>query len=73
MLWGMSVEELRAELRSLKGSGRWSRLAAEAGLSYFTIQRIVRFPERRPDEHTVAALTEALRRLQAPEAQEHAA
>jgi hypothetical protein len=61
----MKLEDLVARLGGLKGSGGgWRKLAAEAGVNYFTIARIFRGDIKNPGTLTVDRLTEALERLE---------
>lgn len=38
----MTHDQLVAELRALKGSGAWQKVADAAGIHYFTVARIAR-------------------------------
>ena len=55
----MTNEELKARLEAMRDSGDWARLAVEAGLNYWTLQRIAAGkvkPQRRTAEKLNAAI-----------------
>lgn len=55
----MRHQELLDALRALKGTNAWHEIAERAGVSYFTLQRIVS-TERSPRIGTVEAIADAL-------------
>ena len=57
----MNTETLRAELQSLKSTGAWTAIAAHAGISYFTVQRLAK-GDRRPNTETLERLTAAIQK-----------
>ena len=64
----MNYAQLLDDLRALKGGDAWREIAYRAGVSYFTLQRIVS-TGRSPRIHTVeriAAALEQYRREQVP-------
>lgn len=64
----MTHDQLVAELRLLKGSGAWQKVAELAAVHYFTVARIARGEMPNPGIKTCERIEAAILALRNPEA-----